>query len=330
VLRLLEAPGTSGFREITVDELPAIREAAGTRAFAWVDAIAPSPDEIRALGEAFAMHPLVVEDFTQRGQRQKAEQFGDTLLVVVHVPRLARGPDELHVDLHEIDMLVGDWWLVTSHEHATDLSDETCELVSSRRDLPRNGAVAAVTALLDRLVDRYEDIVDRLAADVEEQDRSLLDSSTGDPVPELRRAARVRHAVLKLRRATGQLRELMGVLVRRELVDDGHSSGLDLELRDVYDHVVRAHDDLDILYERLSGLADTRLAVSAYRQNEITKRLSAWGAILLVPTVVTGWFGMNFHHLGFVGWRNGQWLALGVIAAVCGALWVALRRARWL
>ena len=136
--------------------------------------------------------------------------------------------------------------------------------------------------------------------------------------------------MLRLRRATGQLRELVGVLVRHELVAPGHTDALDLELRDVYDHVVRAHDDLDILYERLASLADTRLATHGLPQNEITKKLSAWGAILLVPTVVTGWFGMNFHHLGLLSWRHGDLVAFAIILTIGGLLYLGLRRARWL
>ncbi len=137
--------------------------------------------------------------------------------------------------------------------------------------------MAVVTALFDRIVDQYEEYADRLGEKVEEQDRQLLDPTPPIRWTSLRRTAEVRHAVLRLRRATGQLRELVGVLVRHELVAPGHTDSLDLELRDVYDHVVRAHDDLDILYERLASLADTRLAITAYRQNEITKKLSAWG-----------------------------------------------------
>ena len=91
-------------------------------------------------------------------------------------------------------------------------------------------------------------------------------------------------SIAEVRRSCGQLREVVGVFVRRELLDTVHTAELDLELRDVLDHAIRAHEDLDMLHDRMCALADTRLAMVAYRQNEITKKLSAWAAVLLVPT----------------------------------------------
>jgi magnesium transporter len=335
VLRLLEcwtdeARGGDAFREIGVDELPSVRERARGGDVVWVDLEDATKEELDTLSELFGWHQLISEGMEQGGQRQKAEQFGDLLMIVVHLPRLEYIDDRKTIELTEIDLVVGDHWLVSSHSGVPHLMDEVAPLVRARADLDENGAMAVVTTLFDRLVDKYEEYADRLAEKVEEQDRELLEPSSSNPVESLRRTAEVRHAVLRLRRATGQLRELVGVLVRHELVAPGHTDALDLELRDVYDHVVRAHDDLDILYERLASLADTRLALTAYTQNEITKKLSAWGAILLVPTVVTGWFGMNFHHLGLLGWRHGDLVAFVIIVAIGGMLYLGLRRARWL
>jgi magnesium transporter len=109
-----------------------------------------------------------------------------------------------------------------------------------------------------------------------------------------------------------------------------HTNELDLELRDVLDDIVRIHDDLDMLHDRMSALADTRLAMVAYRQNEITKTLSAWGAVLLVPAIVTGWFGQNFHHLQALRWSQGPLFALALMAAVMAGLFALFRRNGWL
>ena len=332
MLRLLKCAGRPEltFEPIGIADLPRVRADVAVDQLTWVDATAPTAEELDALAEAFDLHPLVRDDLGQADQRQKAEMFGDDLLVVVHLPHVEQHGDEPRLTLVEIDCVLGDHWLVTSHANDADVSEQTALAVASRQDLAAHGSMAAGTALLDQLVDRYEQLVDTLAEAVDEQDRELLDERGSDPLPSLRRTAHVRHAVLQLRRSTGQLRELVGVLVRHELAMPGASDELDLELRDVYDHTIRAHDDLDLLYERLASLADTRLAITAYRQNDITKRLSAWGAILLVPTVVTGWFGMNFRHLSLLGWPSGEWLALGFVVGVCGALFGGFRRAGWL
>jgi magnesium transporter len=123
---------------------------------------------------------------------------------------------------------------------------------------------------------------------------------------------------------------VIGVYVRRELVNMEHSSELDLELRDALDHVVRAHEDLDVLHERMSTLADTRLAIVAYRQNEITKALSAYAAIFAVATVVTGWFGQNFHHLNGLDLQYGQWLSALIIIVAGALLYLFFHRRHWI
>ena len=96
------------------------------------------------------------------------------------------------------------------------------------------------------------------------------------------------------------------------------------------DHAIRAHEDLDMLHDRMSSLADTRLAMVAYRQNEITKKLSAWAAVLLVPTVITGWFGQNFEHMLGLGWRFGEIYALALVVVAMTGVYFVMRRSRWL
>ena len=183
--------------------------------------------------------------------------------------------------------------------------------------------------ILAAVADGYEDTIDGLEELVEKQEAGAL-SADGDPAPALRRAAAARTVISEVRRSSGQFREVVGAFVRRELRNTVHTAELDLELRDVLDHAIRAHEDLDMLHDRMSSLADTRLAMVAYRQNEITKKLSAWAAVLLVPTVITGWFGQNFDHLTGLGWRFGEFYALAVIGVFSGAMYLVMRRAKWL
>ena len=191
--------------------------------------------------------------------------------------------------------------------------DRRAAEVAARTDLAVHGAAGAMATHPRRpsptptrtSIDRLEELVERQEADALAGD--------GDPAPALRRNAGARTIIAEVRRSCGQLREVVGVFVRRELLDTVHTAELDLELRDVLDHVIRSHEDLDTLHDRMSALADTRLAMVAYRQNEITKKLSAWAAVLLVPTIVTGWFGMNFHHMVGLANRYGEVYALVLI-----------------
>jgi magnesium transporter len=187
----------------------------------------------------------------------------------------------------------------------------------------------AVASILAAVADAYEQSIDDLEALVVSQEAGALDAD-GDPRPALRKAALARTAIAEVRRSCGQLREVTGAFVRRELLNTVHTPELDLELRDVLDHVIRAHDDLDMLHDRMSSLADTRLSMVAYRQNEITKQLSAWAAVLLVPTIITGWFGQNFRHMVGLDWRYGEVYALVLVLGGMTAMWFTMRRAKWL
>ena len=120
------------------------------------------------------------------------------------------------------------------------------------------------------------------------------------------------------------------MVIRQELVDRRHGEAVDLELRDVYDHLLRVHDDLDAYGERLIALQDSRLSLVAYKQNDITKKISGWGAVLLVPTITTGWYGQNFQHLWLLDSRWGGFFSAGVALAGMVALAAVLRKADWL
>jgi magnesium transporter len=329
VLRVLEygAGRDAAFREIDVRALRGTVQAAEAAPILWVDVADPSAEELDALGETFGWHRLIRAALGERDDRQKLEPFGDLSVLVVLRPRPKSGTDDAIYDT--LYVIAAEHVLVSVHDGCRDLIEAAGEAAARRPDLGQNRTMAAVTALLENVVDAYDDAVDRLEDVVSEQETGALQSS-GDPVPALRAASSTRTAIGRLRRAAAQLRELLGTLGRRELVNVEHTNELDLELRDVLDDVVRIHDDLDMLHDRMSALADTRLAMVAYRQNEITKKLSAWGAILLVPTIVTGWFGQNFHHLEALAWTQGPLFAIAVMAVVMAGLYGVFRRNSWL
>jgi magnesium transporter len=329
VLRVLEygAGRDAAFREIDVRGLGATVQAAQGAPILWIDAVDPTAGELDALGETFGWHRLIRATLGERDDRQKLEPFGDVSVLVVLRPHArARADDEIYDTLY---LIAAEHVLVSVHDGCRDLIEGAAEAAARRADLGQNRTMAAVTATLENVIDSYDDAVDGLEQVVARQESGALESG-GDPVPALRAAASTRTAIGRLRRAAAQLRELVGTVGRRELVNVEHTNELDLELRDVLDDIVRIHDDLDMLHDRMSALADTRLAMVAYRQNEITKALSAWGAILLVPTIVTGWFGQNFHRLQGLGWSQGPLAALALMVAVMACLYGVFRRSGWL
>jgi magnesium transporter len=325
VLRVLEySPDRdAAFRPITAAAIPPLIAAAEGAPLLWIDAPTPEPGEVEALAEAFQWHPLIREDLEHGDQRQKAEQFPGQIFGVLRLPRSARGPA---CDLYIVQ---SERMLVTVHQIPSEWVDRLGADVASRGDLAEHGAAGAVASILAGVADAYEETIDALEEVVEKQEAGALDAD-GDPAPALRRAAAARTSISEVRRSSGQFREVIGAFVRRELLNTVHTPELDLELRDVLDHAIRAHEDLDMLHDRMSSLADTRLSMVAYRQNEITKQLSAWAAVLLVPTIITGWFGQNFHHMIGLDWRYGDAFAFTLIAAAMVGMYFVMRRAKWL
>jgi magnesium transporter len=326
VLRVLEygPDREAAFRPITPEALDKLIAAAESAPLLWIDAEKSEPGELAKLAEVFQWHPLILEDLEEGDQRQKVEQFPGQIFAVLRLPRTEKGPE---CDLY---LVQSEHVLVTMHTISAEWIDRRASEVTGRADLTEHGAAAAVAVILGAVGDMYEESIDVLEQLVEKQEARVLDEGEDDPAPALRRAAEARTIISEVRRATGQFREVVGAFVRRELVNTVHTPELDLELRDVLDHAIRAHEDLEILQDRMTTLADTRLSMVAYRQNEITKQLSAWAAVLLVPTIVTGWFGQNFRHMVGLTWRYGELFSLALIVGGMVAIYFTMRRAKWL
>ena len=100
--------------------------------------------------------------------------------------------------------------------------------------------------------------------------------------------------------------------------------------RDVYDHVLRTTDFVDNLRDVLSNTFDAHLAAVSNRLNEVMKVLTSWAAIILVPTLIAGIYGMNFTHMPELTWRYGYAYALGLMLVSGLLLHRMFRRRGWL
>jgi magnesium transporter len=311
------------FAAADLDAVARLAEEAGSAAVGtvWIDVEEPTTEELDAVGEALGWHRLLKEDLVEADQRQKAERFGGDLLVVARLP----------TNGGEVYLVLRGALAVTVRRGWNPPLDALAREVRGWPEPEQAGATAVACAVLERVVRDYEghtDVLERWAADQEDQ---LLEGAQGrDPLPALRRAAELRSDVTLSRRRSAQMREVLGVLVREDLLERGHGTAVSLDLRDIYDHILRVHDDLDVLNDRLIALQEARLQLVAYRQNEITKRISGWGALLLIPTVITGWYGMNFGNLWFLQEWYGHYVALGVAVGLVAIVWYLLRRAEWL
>lgn len=298
------------------------REVAGR---VWVDALEPTPAELSALQAAFGLHDLSIEDSRRWGQRAKLERFRDHDFIVVHGVSLDAAGE---LEDRELHLYVGPSFLATiRREPAFDLR-RTLERLARRDPLEREGIGYLLYLVLDEVVDGYLDVVEELEARTDLiQERVDRDDGTEAERPLAR-------DIFHLRRATTIFRRL--IVPMREVVDLIQESpslvtpALSPYYRDVEDHVIRAIELLDNVRDILTSAREVQVALESKRLNVVMKKVTSWAAIILIPTLIAGVYGMNFQHMPELSWKLGYPFALGTMALAAGALYVVFKRKDWL
>lgn len=288
----------------------------------WLDIEDPSEAELHMLQEEFSFHPLAVEDALHRGQRAKVEVYEDHFFLVLHAQQLEG--EELRDS--EIHLFVGAGYLVTLRfPPAFDLA-QVRHRWAKQGELTKEGGGALLYALLDEVVDGYFDVVERLEEVSEEVEAAVFADEPVEDVQE--RIFSVKKQVLQFRRAVLPLREVLDLLQEEiGVVTDR----LRPYFRDVADHVLRVLEFTDNVRELATAALEAHLSQVSNRLNQVMKQLTSWAAIILVPTLIAGIYGMNFFH-PFPGFATpeGFWIAIGLMVASGGVLYWVFRRRGWL
>ena len=305
-------------------EVAGLRDGAkAARGFAWVGLVEPTTEEFDAVRREFDLHGLAVEDAVKAHQRPKVEVYEDTLFVVVKTIRYL-GTDEL-IETGEVLLFVGPDFLITvRHGEAGGLGDVR-EQLEQQPELLALGPGAALYAIVDRIVDAYEPAAAALREDIEEVEADVFSPQRSNPVE---RIYKLRREALEFGRAAAPLRVALQHMTIKELPNI--SPELIPYLRDVADHAARVSDQLDSFGALLNGVLQANLTQVSVRQNEDMRKISAWVAIIAVPTAVAGIYGMNFEHMPELKWLYGYPAVLLLIAAVCTYLYIRFRRSGWL
>jgi magnesium transporter len=288
----------------------------------WVALRDPEEAELRTMQEEFGLHELAVEDALKGNQRAKVEEYGDTLFVVANTVEVVEG--ELVVG--EVDIFVGPAYVLSVRTRASQGFVSVRERAQREPELLRLGSGFVLYALLDAVVDRYFPVVDALEAELEAAEDLIF---TGAParanVEALyhlkRRATALQHAARPLLEATGKLH---GGRVPQAC------GGLGDYFRDVHDHLQRINQDIDAMRDTVSTAVSVNLSLISLQENETTKRLAAYAALIAIPTLVAGIYGMNFQHMPEITWVLGYPLALAIMAGIDLWLFFRFRKAGWL
>ena len=296
-------------------------------AFVWLGMYEPTEEEFDSVKREFELHELAVEDAVNAHQRPKVELYGDTLFVVLKTLRFDRECEtgETDVESGEIMVFVNQDFLITvRHGQASALHDVRLALEEHPERL-RSGTGAALHAILDRVVDDYEDVVDRVGLDIQDVEEEVFAPHGENPA---HRIYLLEREVLQFHRAVAPLVGPVDKLARGayELVHEE----LATYFRDVHDHLLRVQQEISGYRELLASVLQANLAQLTVRQNDNMRRISAWVAIAAVPTLVAGLYGMNFQHMPELRWEYGYPLILGIVAAICTTLWWRFHKAGWL
>jgi magnesium transporter len=290
--------------------------------FVWVALRDPDAAELDEMQHAFDLHPLAVEDARHGHQRPKIEEYGDVLFAVLHIVEPAG--DELVVG--EVDVFAGPNYILSVRSRAERGFHDVRARCEREPELLRHGAGYVLYALLDAVVDRYFPVLDVLETELEDIEERILAGGTARASVEA--LYYVKQKLVIMKHAVGPLLEATGRLYGGRVPPP--CAGMGEYFRDVSNHLLRLNQTIDAVRDMVTTAMSVHLSLSSMQANEITKRLAAYAALVAVPTLIAGIYGMNFDLMPELTWAYGYPLALGTMVVIDTWLWWRFRKAQWL
>jgi magnesium transporter len=290
--------------------------------FVWVALKDATPAELEQMGAEFDLHPLAVEDARHGHQRPKIEEYGDQIFVVLHTVEVAG--DDLNVG--EVAIFAGRNFVLSVRQRTERGFHEVRTRAEREPDLLKHGAGYVLYALMDAVVDRYFPVLDAVEMQLEKVEEQLFGGST--PRENIEALYYVKQQLTTLKHATGPLVETVGKLFGGRVPQV--CAGLGEYFRDVYDHLIRINQSIDAARDTVNTAIQVALAMVTTGQAEITKRLAAYAALVAVPTMIAGVYGMNFEHMPELDWTLGYPMSIAMMAVIDGVLFFRFRKAGWL
>lgn len=287
-------------------------------------------DIIEKTGKHFDLHPLVLEDIVNTGQRPKIEDFDSYLFIVIKMLY----PDEGHAEVHseQVSLIVGSHVVISFQEKAGDVFNPVRERIRSGKGRIRKmGTDYLAYALLDAIVDSYFAILEKFSEEMEETEKKLV----SDPGPQiLQDLHRLKGEMIFLRKSIWPLREVLSGLLRREssLIQESTV----LYLRDVYDHTIQIIDTIETFRDLISGMLDTYLSSVSNKMNEVMKVLTVIATTFIPLTFIAGIYGMNFNpevspwNMPELNWEYGYFVAMGIMIIIALGMVLYFKGKKWL
>ncbi|MBY0429809.1 MAG: magnesium/cobalt transporter CorA [Rhodospirillales bacterium] len=290
--------------------------------FVWIGLYEPEEALLRRVQHQFGLHDLAVEDALHAHQRPKLEIYGDSVFLVLRTAELVGE----RVCFGESHVFAGRGYVITVRHGPSTSYGEVRKRCESRPEMLRHGEDYVIYAIMDFVVDHYFPILDDIETEVARIEDMVLARRV--TLADIERIHFLRRDLMRLRGAISPLLDVCSRLQRFELpmIDEA----MHPYYRDVHDHGLRINESIDALREVLTFAFEAALMLSASQQNEVTKKLASWAAILAVPTAIAGIYGMIFETMPELKWQYGYPAVLVAIVLICGILYSRFKRAGWL
>jgi magnesium transporter len=290
--------------------------------FVWVALADPEPAELEAMQQEFGLHELAVEDAQHGHQRPKIEEYDHALFIVLHLIELNDG----EINVGEVAIFADTNYVLSVRSRALRGFTDVRARCEQEPELLRHGTGYVLYALMDAVVDRYFPVLDSIESAIEDiEERIFADQPDREQIKALYSAKR---KLMILKHATEPLLEgsakLFGGRVPQLCV------ALQDYFRDVYDHLLRLNQAIDSLRDMVSTGISVTISLISIQENAVTKRLASYGALIAIPTLIAGVYGMNFQNMPELGWLWGYPFALLMMVGIDVYLFYRFRQARWL
>ncbi|UCG80805.1 MAG: magnesium/cobalt transporter CorA [Desulfobacterales bacterium] len=281
-------------------------------------------ETIQKLGKHFNIHPLVLEDIVNTGQRPKAEDFDDYAYIVLKM--LHYDVEERQVRAEQFSLILGSNFLISFQERVGDVFEQVRERIRKGKGRIRKAGVDYLAyALMDAIVDKYFVIMEVFGEKVEALEEELVENPTSRTLETIHTMKR---EMIYFRKQVWPLREVVGSLVRGEFSLVSETTAV--YLRDVHDHTIQVIDTLESLRDVLGGMLDLYLSTISNRMNEVMKVLTIIATIFIPLSFAAGIYGMNFKYMPELEWQWGYFMFWGFIVVIVIAMVAYFKKKAWL
>jgi magnesium transporter len=292
--------------------------------FLWVGLHEPSEETLEKFQKEFDLHDLAIEDAHAAHQRPKLERYGDTVFIVLRTAQ--KNATNNRIDFGETHFFLGSHFLVTIRHGSSISYADVRKRCESTPHLLRKGQGFALYAVMDSIVDQYFPVVETLEEELQNIEEKVFNEKPTRQTTE--HIYQLKRQLLDVKRAVSPLIDISNRLMRYDI--KLISEETQPYFRDIYDHALRINEMVDHARELLNTALEANFSLISISQSDVAKKFAGWAAILAVPTMVAGFYGMNFDFMPELRWHYGYPVVVAFTISLCVLIYLMFRRSGWL